>query len=248
VSFTDPAYLRDEQYRDDANLRARMDLHHRFSTNPQPWHRWIFDRLEFPAEARILDVGCGPGELWLQNADRLPLGWRLTLTDLSAGMLEKAREALGERADYQVADVQELPFEDESFDGAVANHMLYHVPDRLGALVEIARVLRPGALFYSSTNGAEHLKEIKELYSSEWSWEYRLETAGDELGAVFSDVQLELFPGDLEVTEVEPVLAFVRSMDQGEVEGAEEIVRETIEREGAFHVTKATGLLCARRP
>jgi len=75
TSFTDAKYLRDEQYRDDSNLRARIELHRRFSTEPEPWHRWVFDRLHFPAEAKILEVGCGPGELWLQNADRVPDGW-----------------------------------------------------------------------------------------------------------------------------------------------------------------------------
>ena len=74
MSFTDQAYLREEQYRDDANLRARLDLHRRFSTNPQPWHRWVFDQLDLPDEADILEVGCGPGELWLQNLDRIPPG------------------------------------------------------------------------------------------------------------------------------------------------------------------------------
>jgi len=50
------------------------------------------------------------------------------------------------------------------------------------------------------------------------------------------------------VTEAEPVLAFVRSLDCGEVEGARELVEETIAREGAFHVTKSTGLFSCRKP
>ncbi len=244
---TETDYLRDEQYRDDSNLRARIELHRRFSTNPEPWHRWVFDRFRFPAKARILEVGCGPGELWLQNADRIPAGWELTLADLSAGMLEKAREGLGDRAEYQVADVQELPFDEGSFDGAIANHMLYHVPDRPRALAEIARVLRPGGLFYASTNGTDHLKEIKALYVHGEPWGFRLEEAGDELSAVFEDVEVEVFPGDLEVTEVEPVVAFVRSMDPG-TDGFEEIVRARIEVEGSFHVTKVGGLFRCRKP
>ena len=245
--FTEADYLRDEQYRDDSNLRARIELHRRFSTNPEPWHRWVFDWFRFPAVARILEVGCGPGELWLQNADRIPAGWELTLADLSPGMVDKAREGLGDGAEYQVADVQELPFEDGSFDGVIANHMLYHVPDRPRALAEIARVLRPGGLFYASTNGTDHLKELKALYVHSEPWEFRLEEAGEELSAVFADVEVELFPGDLEVTEVEPVVAFVRSMDAG-IDGFEEIVRARIEAEGSFHVTKVGGLFSCRKP
>jgi hypothetical protein len=70
--FTDQTYLREEQYRTDENLRARIDLHRRFSTNPERWHRWVFDRFAFAPDARILEVGCGPAELWSENRDRIP--------------------------------------------------------------------------------------------------------------------------------------------------------------------------------
>jgi ubiquinone/menaquinone biosynthesis C-methylase UbiE len=212
---TDPTFLREQQYRDDSNLRARIELHRRFSTNPQPWHRWVFERIELPADADILEVGCGPGELWLQNLERMPDGWRLTLADLSQGMLDKAREGLGERASYQVADIQELPFEDAFFDCVIANHMLYHVPDRPRALAEVSRVLRSNGVFHASTNGLDHLKEIKELYVHREPWEFRIEQAGDELRAVFPEVDVEYFPDSLEVTEAAPLIAFVHSMDPG---------------------------------
>lgn len=246
--FTDQAYLKDEQYRDDSNLRARIELHRRFDTNPEPWHRWVFDRLAFPAEAEILEVGCGPAELWVQNVERLPEGWRLTLADLSPGMVEDARRALGDRADYVAADIQDMPFEDASFDGVIANHMLYHVEDRPRAFREVARVLRPDGVFYCSTNGGEHLKEIKALYadSEPWSWGFRLEDAGEELREVFADVQVEFHPGGLEVTEVEPVVAFVNSLSKGK-DGFEDVIRERIEREGAFRVTKVGGLFACRK-
>ncbi|HEX9415134.1 MAG TPA: class I SAM-dependent methyltransferase [Gaiellaceae bacterium] len=247
MKFTDPGYLREEQYATDANLRARIDLHSRFSMNPQPWHRWVFDRLDFGPEARILEVGCGPAELWAENRDRIPSGWRLTLADLSPGMVEAARAVMGDRAECQVANVQELPFDDESFDGAIANHMLYHAFDRARALGELARVLSPGGMLYAATNGADHLKEIKALLERPVEWGFGLEVAQDELAAFF-EVELDLYPGDLEVTEAEPVLAFVRSLDCGEVEGARELVEETIAREGAFHVTKSTGLFSCRKP
>jgi SAM-dependent methyltransferase len=246
-SFTDADYLREQQYRDDSNLRARIELHRRFSTNPQPWHRWVFERLDFAADAEILEIGAGPGELWLQNRDRIPEGWRLTLSDLSSGMLEAAHEALGERTRYQVADVHDLPFADESFDGVIANHMLYHVSDRPRAFAEIARVLRPRGAFYASTNGRDHLKEIKELYVHSEPWGFRMEEAGDEIGAFFTDVELEEFEDSLEVTELEPVVAFVHSMDPGR-DGFEESVLERIEADGSFHVTKVGGIFRSRKP
>jgi SAM-dependent methyltransferase len=249
TSYTDPDYLREEQYRNDSNLRARMELHRRFSTAPQPWHRWVFDRLDLPAEARVLEVGCGPAELWRANRDRIPAGWTITLVDLSQGMLDAAREWFADRAHYVVADVLDLSFEDESFDAAIANHMLYHVADRSHALGELARVLAPGGRLFAATNGQGHLREIRALTPRRelWSVDFRLDNGGQQLAEHFVNVELEVFPDSLEVTEVEPVVAFVGSFAD-DLDGVEEIVRATIEHEGAFHVTKATGLFTAHKP
>jgi SAM-dependent methyltransferase len=245
-SSTDQKYLREQQYRDDSNLRARMDLHRRFSTSPEPWHRWVFDRLDLPGDARVLEVGCGPAELWRANRDRIPEGWGITLADLSDGMLAAAHEWFGHRAEYVVADVQDLPFEDGAFDAAIANHMLYHVADRSRALGELARVLRRGGVLYAATNGEGHLREIRALAAQRelWNVDFRLENGAEQIGEHFTEVELELFPDSLEVTEVEPVLAFVRSFTD-DLGGVEEAVTATIEREGTFHVTKASGLFRA---
>ena len=248
MSFTDPVYLRREQYRDDSNLRARIDLHERFTTATEPWHRWVFDRIDLAPEARILEIGCGPAELWAQNLDRIPAGWELTLADLSPGMVEKAREVLGDRADYHVADVRDLPFEDESFDGVVANHMLYHVPDRPQALAEIRRVLRSAGRVFATTNGGDHLQEIKAFYERPANIEFRIEDAAGELGEFFVDVELERYPGGLEVTEAEPVLAFLRSMDHGIRDGANKAIAREIERHGVFRVTTSAGLFRCHKP
>lgn len=248
-SYTDQRHLREEQYRDDSNLRARIDLYRRFSTAEVPWHRWVFERLRLPADARVLEVGCGPAELWRANRERIPEGWAITLADLSEGMLEAAREWSGDRADYVVADVQALPFADVSFDACVANHMLYHVADRSRALGELARVLRRGGVLYAATNGKGHLQEIRDLTPRRelWSVEFTLESGAEQIGEHFDDVRLERFPDSLEVTEVDPVVAFVASFTD-ELDGVEEAVRAEIDRSGSFHVTKSTGLFSARRP
>jgi ubiquinone/menaquinone biosynthesis C-methylase UbiE len=143
------------QYRDASRLDARIELHQRFSTNPYGLQAWIFDHLDLPDEAGILDVGCGPGRLWQENLCRLPERWNITLSDASPGMLAVAERSLGSdrRFAFRVGDVQHLPFEDESFDAVVANHMLYHAQDRPKALAEISRVLRPSGPLYASTNG-----------------------------------------------------------------------------------------------
>lgn len=196
--------------------------------------------------------------MWRENLDRIPAGWRLTLTDLSAGMVDRARAVLGDRAEYAVADVQELPFPDASFDAAIANHMLFHVEDRQRALGEIARVLRPGAKFRATTIGLDHLRRLRELVPPRpgrlWAAtreRFTVETARDELAPFFVDVELEPYEDSLEVTELEPLLDFVRS--RGDVEEAElEPLRRAAEAEiasrGSFHVAKATSHVRARKP
>jgi SAM-dependent methyltransferase len=62
-----------------------------------------------------------------------------------------------------VGDIQALPFEDGSFDVAVAAWMLYHVPDVDRAIDELHRVLRPGGRLVAVTNSIENLIELWSL-------------------------------------------------------------------------------------
>jgi SAM-dependent methyltransferase len=217
---------------------------------------WLFERIAPASGARVLDVGCGSAAFWRANADRIDPSWLLTLTDLSPGMIESARAALGERAEYVVADAQELPFADRSFDVVVATHMLYHVPDRPKALAEFARVLVPGGVVHAATNGLDHLRELRDLVGPEWSFnrivdEFTLENGAEQLGEVFVDVRVERFDSGLAVTEVEPVLAYVRSSSfypGGSLERVRDEVETAIQRDGCFRITTEAGLLSCSQP
>ena len=80
-------------------------------------------------------------------------------------MLATSHDALAptNQFTFHVADAQSLPFADATFDGAIANHMLYHVPDRAKALGELRRILKPNGILFAATNGERHLTEIGEL-------------------------------------------------------------------------------------
>ena len=246
------------QYATDANLQARIGLHARFATDPG-WGGWLFEHElgAVPAGARILEVGCGPANtLWGANLDRIDPGWRVTLTDQSPGMIEAAGGALAQRAEYVVADVQELPFADASFDVVLANHMLYHVPDRPRAFAEIRRVLATDGAFHAATNGRGHLEELRALVGPTWRFlqhneAFGLETGPPQLEEYFDDVQVERFETGLAVTEVEPVLAYVRSSesyDGGDLTHVEAAVEEAIARDGVFRITTTPGLITCRKP
>lgn len=121
-----------DQYRTATNLDARVALHERFSTNPYGWHRWVFDHLDLTPGQQILEIGCGLGHLWRNNLERIPRSWQVTLSDLSDGMLIEARRHLENATLFHFvnADAQQLQFGTDEFDVVIANHMLYHVPDR----------------------------------------------------------------------------------------------------------------------
>jgi ubiquinone/menaquinone biosynthesis C-methylase UbiE len=232
-------------------------MHDRFSTNLSSYPRWVFDGYDFGEPADVLEVGCGDGVIWRENADRIPDGWRLTLTDLSEGMVEAARAVLGDRAQYGVTSVEELPFADESFDGAIANHMLFHLDDRTRALSEIRRVLRPGALFVATAIGRDHLRELWELEPPRdgiWSKtreRFTIELARGELAPFFAAIELERYPDSLEVTDAEALVDVFRSrgdVAEERLAPIREHVAEAIDRDGSFHVTKDTARIRCRNP
>lgn len=92
----------------------------------------------------VLDAGCGEGYMTRLLAER---GARqVTGADKSPALIAAARAASAglPAAHFSEADVADLPFDSDSFDLAVANHLLNDLPDITGPVGELARVLRPG--------------------------------------------------------------------------------------------------------
>ncbi len=264
--ISDQKYLTTEQYRDDSNLNARIALHARFSVNRYGWQRWIFDQLDLPPQCRILELGCGPGDLWRENLARLPTGWHIALTDLSAGMVQQARQRLGGNDGhfaFGVADAQAIPLPDESLEAVIANHMLYHVPDVSRALAEAQRVLKPGGRFYASTIGQAHMAGLHALVSrfapqaGPWGGSpprsFLLENGGELLAGYFEGVTLQRYQDALLITEAGPLVAYVQSMIDGPLPGGAslEALAAFVEREiaarGAIRIAKDSGLFAAHR-
>ena len=149
TKMQDPSYLRGEQYRTADNLAARIRLHDSFSTNTYGWFRWIFDHFELPEGCRILELGCGPGDLWRENAGRIHSSWEIVLSDFSEGMVTEAQKNLAgcpQTSTFAVIDAQELPFGGDCFDAVIANHCLYHFPDLGKALSDALARLKKDRL------------------------------------------------------------------------------------------------------
>ncbi|MBO9610645.1 MAG: methyltransferase domain-containing protein [Paenibacillaceae bacterium] len=259
-----------QEYESAFNLQTRIRLHDDFSVNPYGWHRWLFDQMAVPEASTILELGCGDGTLWKRNADRIPTGWGITLTDLSEGMLNDAKEELehavpANRFRFAPADARSIPFPDASFDVILANHMLYHVTERHQALKEIRRVLKPGGILFSSTMGRHHMVEVKGFLNElnpnydfgrqDFACEFGLENGEEQLKAAgFVEIRLERYEDALRVADAKPLIDYIRTTPGGRenltdsrLSQLENLLNERIRAEGTIPITKEVGLFVACR-
>ena len=98
--------------------------------------------------ARVLDLGCGAGTDSLVAAQMVGPQGAVVGIDMTPAMLAKARRAATElgvtNAEFLEAEVESLPFPDESFDVVISNGVIDLVPDKDAVYSEIYRVLVPG--------------------------------------------------------------------------------------------------------
>jgi SAM-dependent methyltransferase len=194
VRLDDPELV-GREYASEAGLRARASVYQGLAG---PDAREVaFEAVRAASPSRVLEVGCGWGEFAARVRDELEAA--VVAIDLSPRMVELARER---GLDARVGDVQELPFGNGEFDCAVANWMLYHVPDIDRGLMEVARVLRPGGRLVAATNSRRHLEELWLLVGRDKSAEKR---------HFFSDDGEELLRGhfdDVSRTDLESAVTF----------------------------------------
>ena len=155
MKLNDPRVV-EAEYANERGLEGRRAAY-RFATGPNA-PQMAFEAVAEVSPSRVLEVGCGPGELAARIREEV--GAEVVAIDISPRMVELAR---GRGVDARLGDVCDLPFAAGEFDCAVAAWMLYHVPDVDAGLAELARVLRPGGRLVAVTNAPDHLRELREL-------------------------------------------------------------------------------------
>ena len=252
-----------EQYKNAKNLNDRISLHEKYSTNKQGWFNWLFEKIDFSKVNRLLELGCGNGKLWQEN--KIDLRNReIFLSDISDGMVDEVRTKLGSDFNCIVANAEKIPFKDAYFDTIIANHVLFYLNDLNQGLKEIDRVLRPNGIFYCSTYGKEHMKEITEIVqnfdsrinlSNHSLYDiFGLENGEEILKHYFSNVERMDYEDHLEITESKPLIDYIMSChgNQNEILGPrlaefKEYIESLLNKHGKIVVTKQAGLLIGHK-
>jgi SAM-dependent methyltransferase len=110
-------------------------------TPTAPWHELAKPELGDLTGLAVLEAGCGRGAFAGYLADQ---GARVTACDVSPVAVGLANRLLAGRAEAVVADLQQLPFPDGSFDVVASLETVEHLPDPVQGMRELVRVLKPG--------------------------------------------------------------------------------------------------------
>ena len=249
-----------EQYANAGNLNTRISIHQKYSTNKMGFGNWIFSNYKISQGMRVLELGCGTGDMWKGQENLIDSCAGLVLSDFSEGMLENAKANLGEKPglEYRVIDIQNIPFDDESFDVVIANMMLYHVPDIARGLSEVRRVLKKGGAFYCATFGEhgiiEFLSKALNAYGVEdnVNKNFTLQNGKKILEPFFSDIQKLDYEDSLAVTNIDDLIEYIYSLSSMTSLSSvpKEEIREVLAKHvvnGILTVPKEYGMFCCRK-
>ena len=248
-----------KQYENATNLNTRISIHDKYSVNKQGFGNWIVSNYQITDGMRVLELGCGTGDMWTRKSNLIARCAELVLTDFSEGMVRTAHSNIGDlpNVTYQVVDIQEIPFETNSFDIVIANMMLYHVPDLGKALSEVKRVLKKSGRFYCATYG-EHgiiqfIANLLKPYGAEdrVNKNFTLQNGKQILAQFFSFVEMMEYNDSLEVTNIDDMLDYIYSLtSMTEVSKIKrDIVKKVLEQnmeDGILKVPKEYGMFVCR--
>lgn len=260
------------QYQNATNISARINLHKLYSVNQTGWFPWLYKQCGLKENQKVLELGCGNGAIWKENFKKIPDDTSMVLSDISEGMLRDTKRELLELEnrkrtksfgfDFRAFDCHKIPYEAESFDLVLANHVLFYCEDVNKVLSEVKRVLKPGGTFVCSTYGTEHMKEITELVqgfnstitlSADKLYEnFGLDNGEEILSPYFYSVEKRLYDDSLLVDKAEPLIEYILSCHGNQnqyILDRYKDFRTYVEKKTkrGFHITKEAGIFICRK-
>ena len=256
------------------DLLTRIDIHERYgSANID---QWTTDLLQPQAEMNILDIGCGAGKLCFLFDDYTKGRAKITGSDFSEELLNKARAKNKERGSniqFQFQDFNK-PFEfpDNTFDLCTSAFAIYYASDLGFTFGEAHRVLKPGGRLFVSGPLPENKKMFYEIIQEATnvpippmpgSSRFKGEIFAT-IDRIFAKTELHTFENHLTFPEVAPFIEYVRaslsedrrlwtSMFNGKEEyetligKIKDVATRWFERDGKLVMTKVVGGILATK-
>lgn len=259
----DQAHLKEKSYKTAEKLNVRILTHQKYTEPEVNFYDWVLDQIEWTGAETVFDIGCGSG-LYSEKASAR--SGEYYACDLSHGMLMD-----GAAENYQCVnlDAMTLPLPDDSADVILANHMIYHIPDRKRGVSEFRRVLKPTGKMTAVTNSRESMQELKSLRieamqravpgfsltDENVGSNFDLESGDVVLKTAFDHVDLHILESWLVFPEPQPVIDYINSSrDWWEVvffgiakyeqfeHALHEILNEHFSTKNEYRVSKKTGV------
>jgi ubiquinone/menaquinone biosynthesis C-methylase UbiE len=165
---------------------------------------------------------------------------------------------------FEVLDCRQIKKPKESFDTVSANHVLFYLTNLDAALTQVTDVLKNDGIFYCSTYGRDHIKEIRQLvmeFDSRIALSevnlydvFGLENGEEILGKHFKSVRKEIYDDHLEVTDAGALMEYILSCHGNQQEFLSdryEEFRDYLEKKmgkkGYIPITKQAGVFICRK-
>lgn len=161
-----PQHLEPEAFKEWNERMVRKYDPEAFHHHSNPLIRWIegkrvrtiFRMADIEGKDRVLEIGCGAGNVIEQSPGGILFG-----VDLSTFILRKAKRNLDQRAHLFQGDAQNLPCGNRLFDYVICSEVLEHIPEPSSALREMARILKPHGVAIISIPNEQWINRIKRI-------------------------------------------------------------------------------------
>lgn len=214
----------------------RYGLYERYGTSGQRWHEWMFEQLSLEPGTRVLDVGCGHGNVWHGSWEKIPGDCRITLLDKETGglqflhgiYLERRRELSdGTELFFLCEDAEKWKCPSEAYDLILAGHLWSYIRDREGLLKKLRRGLTEGGRLVSTFTSRVSAGDVNRLLEPVLrkkvleSYEERGHAFAAEMedlfAGEFSGFSRKVFHNGLRIDQPEELLRYLCNLD-GELE------------------------------
>lgn len=180
------------------------------------------------------------------------------------GMVEEAKKKGPKEFHYMGIDICNIPFKNDYFDCVIANHVLFYLDDVMQGITQIHRVMQEGGVFYCTTYGANHMKELTLLAKS---FDSRIKLSeqnlfekfglahGEQiLKTLFSSVEKKQYIVALEVHDAQPIYDYIMSCHGNQVEiignrlkEFKAFIQKVIDEKNGCKITKEAGMFICRK-